>query len=106
MASPSSLGFAALRRSSSVHSRDNEGSVPTAGALSPPRAHPQTINDSRGLSSSMSAHREPIRSFVSGSGVRDKSGTYIMIYVYLDGAAACVSYISCAPHGEAHFGNG
>lgn len=107
MASPST-GFS-WRRSLSVSSRDDGQSTPTAGALSPPPAKPQNIADSRALSSSIpTVHREPIRSFISGS-VRDTSGTYVVrlctlvaraikLHVMADEPQAFVRGVSVASH--------
>ncbi|KAJ4416514.1 hypothetical protein N0V82_006709 [Gnomoniopsis sp. IMI 355080] len=72
MASPRSLGFS-WRRSQSPTSRVNDTST---GPLSPPSAQtgPQNIVEPRPVSSPVSpAHREPIRSFVSGGVGRDSS---------------------------------
>lgn len=80
MASPRSLGFS-WRRSQSTASRDNDNTTLTTGPLSPQsaRAGPQNIADPRALSSSLPpAHREPIRSFVSGGGARDSTGTCVI----------------------------
>ncbi|KAL1861493.1 hypothetical protein Daus18300_008888 [Diaporthe australafricana] len=68
MASPSTGSSAWHRRALSVSSQDRDSSTPIPAVLSSPRAKPQNIGDARLLSTSSStAHREPIRSFISGS---------------------------------------
>lgn len=68
MASPSTGSSPWRRRTQSVSSQDRDSSTPTPALLTSPRAKPQNIGDARLLSTSSStAHREPIRSFISGS---------------------------------------
>ncbi|POS81506.1 sulfate transporter family protein [Diaporthe helianthi] len=66
MASPSTSSW--RRRTYSTSSQDRDSSTPTPSLLTSPRAKPQNIGDARLPSTSTAtAHREPIRSFISGS---------------------------------------
>lgn len=98
MASPSMSFSPWRRRATSVTSQDRGISTPARGAMSPTRAKPQNIGDTRTLSSSVStAHREPIRSFISGS-ARDSFGEYLdgfymtLSRFHADGACEVVVY--------------
>ncbi|KUI66878.1 hypothetical protein VM1G_01962 [Cytospora mali] len=70
MASSPSTGFSSWRRrATSVTSQhDRETSNHTPDAMSPSQTRPQNIGDAKVTSTSVAtAHREPIRSFISGS---------------------------------------
>lgn len=114
MASPSTGSSPWRRRAQSVSSQDRDSSTPTPTLLTSPRAKPQNIGDARLLSTSSSTvHREPIRSFISGS-ARDSPGEHLdVLYIPVlrsshatpSAGHACIQIAvisSCATHKWSH----